>query len=211
MEGVRQTPPPSRTDPRASEERPVYSLQDLRRDFDALYLDLWRMAGWHFEHLDADAAEEATAKTVAFAWRGVKLWYDTTPKEFAPDNAVERIRQCLRHAVRQTHQSRRFLGDKQSRGKERADVFDAELKPYTAGWNVRVFISRSTPVPDQVGFSLDFEAFVSALSPHDRVILGCFIAGESTGEIAVKLGVTPGRVSQHRTRLLAKIREFFHD
>ena len=65
-------------------------------------------------------------------------------------------------------------------------------------WEERLRDNTQTPVPDQVCFRLDFPAWLLTLSDRNRLIVDDLMAGEGTGDVARKSGLSPGRISQLR-------------
>lgn len=53
-------------------------------------------------------------------------------------------------------------------------------------------------VPAQVAFRIDFPAWRATLSERDRRLADSLMVGERAGEVARRLGLSPGRVSQIR-------------
>jgi hypothetical protein len=60
-----------------------------------------------------------------------------------------------------------------------------------------------TPPPDQAAFRIDFPRWLSELGERKRVVAEDLMAGDGTGEVAGKRGVSPGRVSQLRREMLS--------
>jgi len=76
-------------------------------------------------------------------------------------------------------------------GQRRQDAFEERLRDNTV-----------TPVPDQVSFRLDFPALLKARTERDRRGRQDLVAGERTGDVAARHGLTAGRVSQLRRDFL---------
>jgi hypothetical protein len=72
-------------------------------------------------------------------------------------------------------------------GQRHQDAFEERLKDNTL-----------TPVPDQAAFRIDYRDWLLTLSDRNRQVLDELMAGEGTGDVARKFGVSPGRVSQLR-------------
>jgi hypothetical protein len=72
-------------------------------------------------------------------------------------------------------------------GQRQQDAFEERLHDNT-----------QTPVLDQVVFRLDFPAWLGTLTARNRQLLDELMAGEGTGDVARKFGLSPGRVSQLR-------------
>lgn len=62
------------------------------------------------------------------------------------------------------------------------------------------FVGTSAPVPDAAAFRVDAPAFLATLDERNRGIALDLAAGLGTGEVARRWGVTPGAISQFRTR-----------
>ena len=72
-------------------------------------------------------------------------------------------------------------------GQDVRDAFEERLRDNT-----------QAPVIDQVVFRCDFPAWLATLSARNRQVVAELMAGERTGDVAQKLGVSAGRVSQLR-------------
>jgi hypothetical protein len=72
-------------------------------------------------------------------------------------------------------------------GQRRQDAFEARLRDNT-----------QTPVPDQAAFRCDFPAWLLTLTQRNRQVVDELVAGEGTGDVARKFGLSPGRISQLR-------------
>src|SRR5262249_3195222 len=72
-------------------------------------------------------------------------------------------------------------------GQRLHDAFEERLRDNT-----------QTPVIDQVVFRIDFPAWLATLSARTRGVVDHLMAGEGTGDVARKFGLSPGRVSQLR-------------
>jgi hypothetical protein len=72
-------------------------------------------------------------------------------------------------------------------GQRLHDAFEERLRDNT-----------QSPVLDQVVFRLDFRDWLATLGARNRQVVDDLMAGEGTGEVARKVGLSPGRVSQLR-------------
>jgi hypothetical protein len=72
-------------------------------------------------------------------------------------------------------------------GQRCQDAFEERLKDNT-----------QTPVLDQVVFRCDFPAWLLTLVQRNRMVVDELMAGEGTGDVARKFGLSPGRISQLR-------------
>lgn len=70
-------------------------------------------------------------------------------------------------------------------------------------WRAAVADSRRTDPAEAAAFRVDFAEWLGSLSDRQRRLVAAFSAGDKPGEVACRLRVTPGRVSQLRTELHA--------
>jgi hypothetical protein len=75
------------------------------------------------------------------------------------------------------------------------------------GADLNSFIGASASIPEAVAFRLDVPAFLGTLTPKDREI-ALTLAVHGTTETARRIGVSPGAISQFRTRFRKKYDEF---
>jgi hypothetical protein len=85
-------------------------------------------------------------------------------------------------------------------GQRQQDAYEERLKDNT-----------QTPVIDQVVFRTDFPAWLLTLSTRNRQLLDELMAGEGTGDVARKFGLSPGRVSQLRRQFEGDWAVFCYD
>jgi FixJ family two-component response regulator len=85
-------------------------------------------------------------------------------------------------------------------GQRLLDAFEERLRDNT-----------QTPVIDQVVFRLDFRDWLGTLSTRNRQVVDQLMAGEGTGEVARKLGLSAGRVSQLRRQFEDEWAVFCYD
>ena len=75
-------------------------------------------------------------------------------------------------------------------------------------WREAIVEDPRTPVFDQVWFRIDFPLWLARLSGRDRRVAEALAVGDSTGEVAKRFGLTPGRVSQLRQAFYSSWRTF---
>jgi hypothetical protein len=122
-----------------------------------------------------------------------------------------------RYAVAQIHDGRRVgnrlnvrdvLSPYAQRQKaihvERLDRFDKD----DGQWIEAVVEDLHTPVPDQVAFRCDFPAWLKSLTRRNRRIAEALSLGHTTGDVAKRFGVSPGRISQLRREMHDSWHEF---
>jgi hypothetical protein len=170
----------------------------------------------HFRHLRCPGRrEDAIAEVVALAWK----WFLRLTQQ--QKDVAGFVSAVADFAVRHVRSGRRLCG--QERGKDAMSPVAQRLhgfrvEPLTHpirqghdglfsdphGQDVRdAFEERlrdntQAPVIDQVVFRCDFPAWLATLSARNRQVVAELMAGERTGDVAQKLGVSAGRVSQLR-------------
>lgn len=128
--------------------------------------------------------------TVSVAWELAQSG-EGTPNSIA-SYAVRRVRsrRQFRQCVRSVDSPQGWM----RRGKLRGVGF-------TQGFNLDQIAKIDENPALIVQFRLDFEAWFAELPKRLRVIAELLANGETTGEVAARLGVTPAAVSQTRRRL----------
>ena len=76
------------------------------------------------------------------------------------------------------------------------------------GVDLNCFVGPTASIPDAVAFRVDTATFLETLTPRDRGIARDLASGMGTTEVARRFGVTPGAISQFRTRFRKKYDEF---
>ena len=87
---------------------------------------------------------------------------------------------------------------------ERLDRFDRDDDQ----WIEAVVEDSRTPVPDQVAFRCDFPAWLDRLPRRNRRIAEALSLGHTTGDVAKRFRVSPGRISQLRREMHKSWYEF---
>jgi hypothetical protein len=87
---------------------------------------------------------------------------------------------------------------------ERLDRYDTEAH----AWQEAVVADTRTPVPEQAAFRLDFSAWLKQHQPPKRRIAAALALGYTTGEVAQRFHVSPGRISQLRRDFAQSWAEF---
>ena len=123
-----------------------------------------------------DAADFAAA-LASFAVRAVQAGRRVTGQE--PSQDVLSVTAKLRHGVRVFHLPE---------GGTLA----------SNGWQEAVADNARTPPDEQAAFRIDFPAWLSTRTDRDRRLIVDLAAGERTGDVARKYGLSAGRVSQLR-------------
>jgi hypothetical protein len=76
------------------------------------------------------------------------------------------------------------------------------------GVDLKYLVGPTPSTPDAVAYRLDVPVFLGTLPERDRRIAMTLADGHGTTETAGKFGVSPGAISQARTRLRRKYDEF---
>lgn len=166
--------------------------------------EIVRFVAPHFRGLRPEAREEAVQNTLCLAW---KYFVRLMEQGKADDETV--FRSMVLWAVEHTRQGR----TPQGRGSKPKDVIDYARRGKRGvaieAADLNHFVSRSTSVSDVVAFRVDTEAFLDTLSERHRRLAMDLAAGMTTTEAAKSYGVSPGAVSQFRSRF-RKLYEEYH-
>ena len=168
-------------------------------------------ARFAFRHLGPEAREDAIQETIANALVAFVRLVQREKANVAYPTAL------ARYAVAQIHDGRR-VGNRlnvrdvlspyaqQQKGihVERLDRFDEEDNE----WVEAVVEDHRTPIPDQVVFRCDFPVWLKRLSRRNRRIAEALAVGHTTGDVARRFKVSPGRISQLRRDLQQSWQEF---
>jgi hypothetical protein len=168
----------------------------------------------------SNGRDEAIADARAAAWHAwsglVRRGVD--PLEVGPTGiAANAVRYVLRgrrlgcgprgRGAMDIHQARA-----QAKGRFRVVSLEAQNDPSsgTSGdtWRECAIADGRWSPADEACFRLDFASWLGGLSAKQRRSAELLAAGYTTGGVAELLGVTPGAVSQTRTRLMASWRAF---
>jgi hypothetical protein len=180
------------------------TTNDSQREiFTRLLPELDRMALAHFRGLDPEAKEEAVQNTRALAW---KYWLRLIQQGRAEGEGL--LRNVWWYCVKQTRVGRTITRGDGHRGKGRQDVYDQPDAVVLDRLDMNFYISDTNPIPDIVAFRMDLPRFLGTLTGRQREMAMDLASGERTAEVARKYGVTPGAVSQFRTRFKTLLERF---
>lgn len=157
---------------------------------------LRKMAKIGFRHLPSEAKEESITNAIGLSW---KSFYALFLKKRWQEPGI--LNCCMRFAIRQTKAGRQPQGCPRAK-----DVFDQRRfgSTHFEELDDDQFVSRFTPVFDQVVFRIDVpEFFRCRLNSRQRKLALNLAEGMTTTEAARKYHLSPGRISQFR-------REFFN-
>ena len=190
---------------------------DFQQQFETLLPRFEEAARFAFRNLRPADRDEAVADVCAAtwsAWHGL-IQRGKDPLEVGPYG-------ILTNAIRYVRSGRR-IGNKGS-GRGRIDLWshsaqkvrgfrmvslasaqqEGELRAWIAGDH------RCTPA-EHAAFLIDFEDWLGRLPERRRRSAELLSQGYGTGEVARRLGVTPGAISQARTELAKNWNEFQQD
>jgi hypothetical protein len=149
--------------------------------------------------------EDAVAETTAIAWK----WFVRLAQRGKDVSQFPAA--FAAYAARAARSGRRVCGQERSkdalspRAQQRhgfaVSPLPAASSPYGNVFDEALHDNTRTPVPEQVGFRLDFPAWRLGHSDRDRRLIDDLMTGERPGEVAKRYGLTPGRVSQLRRAL----------
>jgi hypothetical protein len=150
-----------------------------------------------FRHLRAGDREEAIANTTAFAWSSFLSLAQQGRLEVAFPSTL------ATYAVRATSSGRLFGYGQSSTDAlnplaHRRHGFAMESIGDTESWRKSLAAPRRVCPADQAVFNLDFEAWLKGLNRRLRRIVAMLVAGWRTSEVAIRLRLSEGRISQFR-------------
>ena len=163
-----------------------------------------RLAGYHFRQLGPEAREEAIQNTLALAW---KFFLRLVEQGKADQENV--VSQMIGFAIKHTKMGRSLVGTDHKRPKDVIDYAKRRMRGVAIEpMEIDHYIGKSASVPDSAAFRIDTPAFLATLSERDRGIALDLATGMGTTEAAHKWSLSPGAISQFRTRFKAWYDQF---
>lgn len=157
-----------------------------------------------FRHLDAEAHDEAVQEGIANCLKAFVRLHEQGRGDQAFASSLARF--AIRH-IRSGRQVgcrlnvrnplSRYAQKNKGIRVERLDQYRRD----TGGWVHAVVEDRRAPIPDQVAMRIDVSEWLRTLTRRARAIAEDLAVGCSTGDVARKYRVSPGRISQMRTEL----------
>jgi hypothetical protein len=182
------------------------TIEILHETFVRELPELEVMAKAYFRGIGPEARDEAIQNTTCLAW---KYWLRLADQ--GRDGGPGVLRNVWWFALKQTRVGRMITRGDGKRGRGRQDAFDRPHGTSVEHIDFNFFIGDMTPVPDQVAFRIDFTDFLDTLNERQRAMAVDLASGMGTGEVAKRRGVTPGAVSQFRTRFKMLLERFYAD
>ena len=194
-----------------SVSRPRRMASPWHERFLAMLPAIQAQAKFAFRRLDPEAREDAIQETIANALVAFVRLVQREKLDIAYPTALTRF------AVAQIHDGRRvgnrlnvrdvlspYAQQEKSIRVERLDRFDEKDNE----WVEAVVEDHRTPVPDQVVFRCDFPIWLESLPRRNRRIALALAIGHTTGQVAKRFRVSPGRISQLRREMQRSWQEF---
>lgn len=169
-------------------------INTFRDRFAALVPELIKMSAAKFSDLDPEGRDEAVQNTLALTWQNYAA---LIAQHRADEPGI--IKSILWYSIKQTRAGRALSRSGNTNAKD-ATTAAAAGKVRFEGVDLRHFVSDATPIPQAVAFRIDLPAFLATLTDRQRLMAEDLMAGERTQDVAAKFGVSPGAVSQFRTR-----------
>jgi hypothetical protein len=190
-----------------SGRRPVQAaamqLAVLQAAFLAILPRVVKHARFHFRDLRClHRRDDAVAETVALAWQSfLRLAQRGKDASRFPAAFAD-------YVARATKSGRRLCGQEKTRNAlsplaQQRHGFAVQSLPMGSSAIGNIFDealadNTQTPVPDQVGFRLDFPAWRQKRSERDRRLIDELMVGERTLDVARRHGLSAARISQLR-------------
>jgi hypothetical protein len=155
-----------------------------------------------FRHLWCpDQKADAIAEMVALAWQ----WYVRLAQQGT--DAARFPGALAAYAARAVRSGRRLCGQEPAqealspRAQQRHHFTVARLPDCGTAASPYADALRDntvSPIPDQVAFRLDFQAWLRTRTGRDRRLIAALALSERSAAVAARFGLSPGRVSQLR-------------
>jgi DNA-directed RNA polymerase specialized sigma24 family protein len=163
--------------------------------------ELQRITKSAFRHLDGDRQEEAVQNTIALAWKQYRALVIK-----GRTDAEQMLTSILYYSIQQTKCGRTIQSCPVS-----SDTLEKRRRGETTVEDIDVhdLMGRTTPVLEAVSFRVDVPRFFDTLTDRQRETARLLASGFTTSEVAESMDVTPGAVSQFRTRFKMLYEDFF--
>ena len=188
------------------------SQETWQEGFLRIYSQLEQYASIAFQHLTAEAREDAITEVIANCLVAYQRLHERAELQRARPGAL------LGFAVLQywdgrrvgTSQNSRDVMSPLARRKDQYEICSLGTPgEQIGGWLECLIDDTQTPVPDQVSFRIDYPRWLQLQTPRDRQIAQKLSQGYTTQQVAREYRLSPARVSQLR-RELAESWEDFH-
>ena len=199
---------------RAKPIRQQASVPDWHQQFLEMLPVIRKYADNAFQHLDPEGREDAVHEVIANALVAFARLVQLGKADLAYPTVLARYGAAQLRQGRRVGNRRRVgevLAEYAQRKKgfvvERLDRFHKE----SGEWLEAIVQDTRTPVPDQVAFRIDFPAWLNSQTKRNRRIAEALAVGSTTGEVARRFKLSPGRISQLRQQFQQSLQEFQGD
>ncbi|MEO9929879.1 helix-turn-helix transcriptional regulator [Rhodopirellula bahusiensis] len=182
-----------------------------QEDFLSLLPHIKRQALAQLGYLDPESRDDAVSEVMASTCCAFHRLHQRGERSRAFPSALTRYAICRFFAGRRcgVRQSSRDVLAETARRKRNFGVTHLGVpREDAANWREQLTDNRSTPVPDQAAFRIDFPLWLASHSKRDREIAERMASGCSTSEIASDFGISSARVSQLRREFSKSWTEF---
>ena len=190
------------------------SVPDWHQQFLEMLPVIRKYADNAFQHLDPEGREDAVHEVIANALVAFARLVQLGKADLAYPTVLARYGAAQLRQGRRVGNRRRVgevLAEYAQRKKgfvvERLDRFHKE----SGEWLEAIVQDTRTPVPDQVAFRIDFPAWLNSQTKRNRRIAEALAVGSTTGEVARRFKLSPGRISQLRQQFHQSWQEFQGD
>lgn len=168
------------------------------RDFLPLYPVIQRHAMVVFRHLPAVEREEATAEAVAAGFASFVRLKNRGKDPSAFPSALATF--AALHVKNGRHVGSKFNSRDIMSGQAwpRRGIRRQQMLQEESRWHDLLADDSVTPIPDQVGFKIDWTEFLNKQSPRHRRIIHLLSMGHAAKSVARMFKLSPGRVTQLR-------------
>ena len=154
-----------------------------------------------FRHLGKEAREDAVQEVIANALVAYARLVELNKTDAAYPTVLARYAVLQYFDGRQVGNRLNALDVLSRYARQKKGIYVERLDRYDEGkeeWQEAVVEDRRTPIADQAAFRIVFPAWLSIHPRRVRRIAETFALGHSTGEVAKRFHVSPGRISQKR-------------
>lgn len=184
------------------------------RPFLAMLPTIRSYARGAFSRLNPESREDAVEETIANALVAfVRLFQLGKAQKAFPTvlahYAISQVREgrCVGGRLRIREVLSRYAQRRKHFYVERLDHRDEE----SGEWLEVIAEDGRTPVPDQAAFLIDFPDWLRRLSRRNCRIAKALAMGNTTGEVARRFHLSPGRVSQLRSEFYQSWQDYHGD
>jgi hypothetical protein len=184
------------------------SCQSTKTRHDERFLELVpaieRHARSAFRGLKPEEREEAVCEVLGYAYSALRRLAESGRLNLAYAVPLARFGVARCRAGRRIGSRQNTCDVFSAAARGRIGISLVSLHAIGSGaeiWEEALVDNRSTPVPDQVAFRVDFPIWLRLLNRRDRKLVMFLSVGNTPGEAAKRFGMSRARVSQLRGEL----------